>query len=317
MKTFWFEFAALIWAMWRYCFANRGLVPFVGSFAKVFEPKQRALIAWNGKEEILVLSTDLRASTPTQVLEVMPLPSEPKVEKGDPQVFQRLWSSYQLKLWSKRHPPSKGVEHLRGDDAMLGMAMPPAGQLVFHERIGAHDISVAQALRKEGFIAWVEDYLRKAGVENPDLSPEMEAIIGRYIARGYNWFVFDAVELGTDLRTNDPIQYSFPTDRLYYPLEVTSTGEGETEIELMVLTHEPLRYFPEMPHYRVRLDDEVVDISLYELRLLDKELGRLMRKKSKLRIWKIKGNLAMFRQDLIATNELPAWRRALQAAVEK
>jgi len=41
------------------------------------------MIAWNGKEEILLLTTDLKASEPTRVLEVIPLPSEPLVKKGD------------------------------------------------------------------------------------------------------------------------------------------------------------------------------------------------------------------------------------------
>lgn len=57
-------------------FADRGLIPFIPG-VQIFEPNQRAMIAWNGSEEILLLSTDLRASQATQVLEVLPLPSEP------------------------------------------------------------------------------------------------------------------------------------------------------------------------------------------------------------------------------------------------
>ena len=316
MRAFWFELAALGWALGRSALSNRGLIPFGGPAIKVFEPKQRALIAWNGEEEMLVLSTDLRASQPTQVLEVMPLPAEPKVEKGHPRVFQRLWYAYQAKLAGSRYPESKGAGLTR-DMGMLGGDLPPAGQVTFHERIGAHDISVTQALRKEGFIEWVESYLRQAGVEKPDLSPEMEAIIGRYIARGYAWFVFDAVSLGTELRSNDALRYVFPSTRLFYPLEITSTGEGDTEIELMVLTPEPLKYFPELPHYRIKLDAEIVEISRYELEMISKDLGQLMKGASRFRLWKISGNLAAFRQDLIATNDLPVWRRVLQGAADK
>jgi hypothetical protein len=40
--------------------ADRGAIPFQPEVT-IFEPTQRALIAWNGEEEILILSTDLRA----------------------------------------------------------------------------------------------------------------------------------------------------------------------------------------------------------------------------------------------------------------
>ena len=62
--------------------ADRGSIPFKEG-VKIFEPNQRALLAWNGEEEILLLSTDLVASESTMVLEVLPLPSEPEVKKGD------------------------------------------------------------------------------------------------------------------------------------------------------------------------------------------------------------------------------------------
>ena len=50
--------------------ADRGSIPFK-PHVQIFEPTQRAMIAWDGREEILVLSTDLRASEPTKVLEVI------------------------------------------------------------------------------------------------------------------------------------------------------------------------------------------------------------------------------------------------------
>ena len=54
----------------------------------VFEPKQRAIILWNGDEEILLLSTDQRATQKSAVLEVIPLPAEPKVRLGSFKTFE-------------------------------------------------------------------------------------------------------------------------------------------------------------------------------------------------------------------------------------
>jgi|GEM_PF-3814427 hypothetical protein len=47
------------------------------------------MIAWNGLEEILLLSTDMRASETARVLEVLPLPSEPKAKKGGVEALRR------------------------------------------------------------------------------------------------------------------------------------------------------------------------------------------------------------------------------------
>jgi hypothetical protein len=42
--------------------------------AKVFMPRQRALLAWNGEEEILLLSIEMQAAPPAPALVVLPLP---------------------------------------------------------------------------------------------------------------------------------------------------------------------------------------------------------------------------------------------------
>ena len=75
-------------------FADRGSIPWgnwnAQDMPEIFEPAQNAIIAWNGKEQILLLSTDLKASKPTKVLEVLPLPSEPVVTRGDAATFSKI-----------------------------------------------------------------------------------------------------------------------------------------------------------------------------------------------------------------------------------
>ena len=56
---------------------------------QILEPSQKAIISWNGKKEILILSTDLFASSDTKVLEVMPFPAEPKVCEGNMEAFEK------------------------------------------------------------------------------------------------------------------------------------------------------------------------------------------------------------------------------------
>jgi hypothetical protein len=274
--------------------ADRGSIPYKPG-VQVFEPNQRAMIAWDGREEILLLSTDLRASEPTKVLEVIPLPAEPKVSKGDVEVFRKATRLINQKL----APPAMGglgVGQGRGGGRQL------AGEVTFHKKIGPHDISVTRVLDPPGFLRWVEDYLRKAGVNNPTVPPPLSQAIAEYLSDDYKWFVFDVVELGEETVTNDAIQYRFASDCVYYPLRITRAEEGQTSISLLILTPQLLSRFPGLPVERVQLSHEPVTITSGELRELSEDMDALLghRPDMNLRIWQIDGRLSEFRQDLIA-----------------
>ncbi len=278
-------------------YADRGSIPFEER-VQIFEPVQRALIAWNGTEEILLLSTDLRASAPTKVLEVIPLPSEPKVKEGDLQSFKRaiaIINSRQKQRARSGRLSTKGL----GD---AEEPPPPAGEVTFHEKIGAHDISVTHVLNGAGFIEWVETYLKKQGVENPKIPDPLKTVVEEYLKEGYKWFVFDVVELSDKTRTNDAIQYRFKTKALYYPLKITRTESGKTDVELLILTTRLLSRFPGLPKERVTLAHTPVTLTQKELQTINKDMSELLGRTHgmKLRIWKISGVLSEFKKDLVA-----------------
>lgn len=275
-------------------YADRGSIPFRPD-VKIFEPIQRAMIAWNGQEEILLLSTDLRASDSSKVLEVIPLPSEPIVKKGDVEIFKKATALINRKLREHyaRTPGKVKAEEMR---------KPPAGEITFHKKIGAHDISVTHVLNNIDFIQWVEKYLKDAGVENPIIPEAMKTVINEYLEEGFTWFVFDVVELDKNPKTNEAIQYRFKTDFLFYPVKITRTEEGYTSIELLVLTSRLLSKFTGIPIEQVELRHEPVSISSEELRSLSEDMDELLghREDMKLRIWQIRGKLSTFKEDLIA-----------------
>lgn len=275
--------------------ADRGSIPFEPD-VQIFEPTQRAMIAWNGEEEILLLSTDLRASRPTKVLEVIPLPSEPTVKKGDVEVFRKANDLINRKLRERR---ALGGGRSKGE---ADAAAPPAGEVTFFKKIGPHSISVTHVLEGTGFVKWVERYLRKSGVDNPTIPEALKGVVAEYIKEGFTWFVFDVVALETRPRTNDAIQYRFATDRIFYPLKITRTEVGDTVIRLLVLTPRLLRRFPALPASRIRLLHEPVSLTSAELRSLSEDMDDLLghREHTKLRIWEIRGRLSAFHEDLIA-----------------
>lgn len=275
--------------------ADMGSIPFE-AHVQIFEPKQRAIIAWNGTEEILLLSTDLRASAPTKVLEVIPLPSEPTVTEGDLQAFERAVAIINDRQW--RYAGGGGF----GAESETGAA--PAGEVTFHEKIGAHDISVTRVLNSDGFTGWVENYLKKQGVENPEIPGPMKTVVKEYLRAGFTWFVFDVVEVGDTVKTKDAIQYRFKTRSLYYPLKITRTEHGKTEIELLVITPRLLTKFPGHPTKRITLPHKPVALTRRELWSISKDMFELLglgeREGMVLRIWKISGILSEFKKDLIA-----------------
>ena len=274
--------------------ADMGSIVFVRN-AEVFEPSQKAFIAWNGKEEILVLSTDLRASKKTKILEVMPLPSKPEVKKSDVAIFEKA-----VKIINDR----KGgyVELSLGAGARTGRDSPPA-RVVFQEKIGAHDVSVLEVLSTRGFVEWTERYLKELDAEAPTIPRPLRNVIGEYLKDKFTWFVFDVVELTKEIKTKEAIQFRFKSDYLYYPLRITKTEKGDTTVSLLILTKNLLSSEFNVgisvknirrPHVPVWLDED-------ELKDLNQEMYELLGKpkNSRLRIWQLKGKLSSFKRDIL------------------
>lgn len=259
---------------------------------QIFEPNQRAMIAWNGVEEILLLSTDLSASDSTMVIEVLPLPSEPEVKKGDLETFRKA-----VNLINRKMAAAK-----KNGGRLSTEAIPPPGEVTFHEKIGAHDISVVHLLDINGFVDWVRDYLKSIAIEKDVISDEMKILLEDYIDDDFNWFVFDVVTLKKEPVTNEPIQYRFKTKSLFYPLKITRTVKGNTSIELLILTPKLLRKFPGLSIKNIQLEHQPITITNDELRALNEDMYKLLGQEleMKLRIWKIEAEAKFFNKDLFA-----------------
>ncbi|MBU0516233.1 MAG: DUF2330 domain-containing protein [Proteobacteria bacterium] len=276
--------------------ADRGSIPF-RPHVKIFEPNQRAIIAWNGYEQILILSTDLHASAPTKVLEILPLPSKPQVTKSSIAVFHRLTDLINARLRPIRFRGGPGRSAMK--------PQAPAARVVFHKKIGAHDIRVFQVLDGRRFVRWVSRYLRSQGVKNVVIPGPLRRVVNEYLADGFRWFVFDVVSLGRRPRTNDAIQYRFATRRLYYPMRITRTESGWTTVDLIVLTPRPLRRFPGISIRKVQLRHRLIEIAPENLTRVSRDLAGFFgtgrdNPNLVIRIWRIRGKLSAFDHDLIA-----------------
>ncbi len=278
--------------------ADRGGIPFEPRVT-LFEPNQRALLAWNEDEELLILTTDLRASKRTQVLEVMPFPSEPTVTNADVAVFTRAVNLINSKVYLYRRYGGRGIQ--TAGAASASDATPPA-EITFHQKIGAHDVSVAHVLSGEGFVEWVNAYLKRASVTNPAIPAPLRQVVQEYLDDGFRWFAFDVVSVENEFRTTEALQYRFKTDWLYYPVKISKANQGRTAIELLVLSPKLVGTFKGIPRRQITLEHTPVDLNPAEVWSLDKAIGAFLQPdhNTKLRIWRVNGSFKDLDRDIIA-----------------
>jgi hypothetical protein len=109
--------------------------------------------------------------------------------------------------------------------------------IIFHERIGAHEITVFKANNTSEFIGWVDEFLRLSGLEHEaTYSEQLLELVEDYLARGFQYFVFDLIDVSAETGSVEPIAYEFATSFLYYPLKVSSIAQGEVAITIFLLT---------------------------------------------------------------------------------
>jgi hypothetical protein len=282
--------------------ADMGAIPVVVN-VDVFEPNQRAFIAWNGQEEILILSTDLQASEPTKVLEVIPMPSEPKVKAGDTKVFEKA-----VNLLNEKLPKRQDILLPAGvgEDAKEAK-VPPVAEITFHKKIGATDISVVHVLSKKGFIEWVETYLKGQNVQNPTIPEIMKTTVQEYLDDGYGWFAFNVVSLDKAVKSKEAVQYRFKTDSLFYPMRISRTDKGDTNVSLIILTNAAFDNLAVtgIPEGKLKVAYSLVTASDSELEKISPDCYLLLGKplQAKLRVWETQGKLASFNEDIVAGRE--------------
>jgi Uncharacterized protein conserved in bacteria (DUF2330) len=244
---------------------------------KFFEPNQNAIIAFDGDEEILYLSTNLRAERSAKVLEVLPLPSQPKVTEGDIKTLHDTVAVLNSKF---EHDAS-------GDDGSSSRGMfakalhknlpAPAAVIVKHEQLGAHDVNVVEVLDPARFVKWTEANLTKLGSTSPSVPEWMMAKIGDYTARGFHWFAFDVVDLSPKPTTISPLRYRFATKKLFYPLQITKVS-GPSAVKLIVLTSHPVRSIDPIIGAKINKVTQSFPLHKAELEQIDPEMNKLLDK---------------------------------------
>ena len=202
-------------------FADEGFIPLGKIDISIYEPGQRAVILWNGKKEVLIISTDIKASENTKVLTILPLPAEPKISKGDFKIFE------EIERFIRMRSPYRGKKK-NGDEERV--------KILYFKKLGAHNITVTHADHPNELIEWIRQFVKKQGIEDFKYSADFESIKKGYFLREKKYFGFDVIEVGDKEKTREPIIYEFESSSLYYPLEISSLNKGVSEITLYCFT---------------------------------------------------------------------------------
>ncbi len=257
--------------------------------ALVSEDRQQAVISWNGKQQILILTTNEKLLTKhgTAVLHFMPLPGKVKdIYRADKDTFNKAKKLVRDKL------RLEGV----------------AGLGIFMEKtIGAHNIFVWRIDDPKEFEGRVQRYVLKRFGKGAraHLTPRMLKVMGSYYKRGFRYFAFDMVLMGTSNTTKEAIGYHFESGGAYYPLVISSAAAtGRTLVDMVVFSKgelTPVRKVEGAKRMRV-LGNRSVPISYAELAGVDRRMAGLFERGAVLRgrIIQIEGNLQDFKTDFAA-----------------
>lgn len=267
--------------------AAKGIVAAKGVFR---EPEQYGLVAWNGKQELLILSTGEQALTggeKTMMLSFMPLPGKCRdIKEAKTEVIDAAHKLVYSKLGTSR---GKGVELTR--------------------KFGPHNIFVWKVDDRDEFINRVQAYIQSkfGGRAVALFTPDTAKVLDQYLDDGYKYFAFDLVDMSNEKPSEKrAIAYYFDTKYLYYPLRVSqSGGTDKTAIRLAVFTKSDGQFaFHGLDPDRVTVvGDRTVKATNAELKGIDPMLAKLFGSSDAVaRIWRLDGQLDEFEKDLIVAN---------------
>ena len=182
------------------------------------ESAQNAIVAWNGEEEIIILSVDVKSNATATALRILPLPSDPiEIKEGSFDSFEKLVAIMNRK-----------IDVVREEFQMLGKGAeaPAAGvEITFHEKIGAHDVTVVKVNDADYFIGWIKDFATGKGLEAKQISEGFKKGVENYLKRDLKYFVFDIIEPKEGEESINPLIYRFESDYLYYPMLISGISE--------------------------------------------------------------------------------------------
>jgi hypothetical protein len=212
------SFSLALFFLSNLAFADR--ISFVENPEEVmYEPHQRAIVAWNGSVEKLVLSTTLSQPNPGVRVEFLPLPSSTlQINLYDAKVFERLSA-----LAAKKGVDLRAFDEKSATSSLLG------------------EPNVQHFDTTDELLNFLADQCNT-------VDTRVINVIDDYMRRNNHDFIVDDVYVTSEAQNFPLIAQEFKSPRLYYPLQDSSVNQtGNTTIDLLVISPKPVT-FSEIDH---------------------------------------------------------------------
>lgn len=192
------------------CLAYGGIITIPqNNDAVVRKHAEAAIIAWNGEEEVLIVSSVLSSTSPTTAIEIMPLPCKPEtVEIGDANAFKQAGklvinkTGYETGLFGT-DPVQTGL--LREYLNPLFQDAPDIGYCSF-EADNLYD-----------FYNMLNIILSQHNLDNIKPAEYLNNEINGNFKEGITNFVVDIIQLDQFRRKTPVLIYKFKSKKTYYP----------------------------------------------------------------------------------------------------
>lgn len=216
-------------------FADGKVVPprdYVGSLE---EKAQEAMIVFHGSEkaggatEELILKIRVEGDA-ERFAWVIPFPSEPKIAKEDPRLFQELFEYVE---WRNRRPTKSKSE----GNAAVGSARPAADDkpvdVLSRQVVGEFDVAVVRENVRGGLNPW----LKEEGFQTLE---DADDVLEFYRDKKY---VFACIKVSSQALGSQPsveshpLRFTFSTggrDGIYFPMKMTSLQTEPFDVNLYV-----------------------------------------------------------------------------------
>jgi hypothetical protein len=270
----------------------------------VNQTDQNAIIAWNGQEEVLILSTNWEKPTSSQsitLLKVVPLPAEPsEIKEGETEIFDKL-----VKILNEKISAMQTTGGGKGYELNV-LGATPSVEIILQKIIGAHDVTVVKVNKEEDFSKWIDDFTTTKKLDKKQVSEEFKNGLLNYLKRNINYFVFDIANLSEAKTTVKPLIYKFKSNYFYFPMLVSGISEisdSQTKVNLFLIFNESLKLPRQIWHgsYNYWVNDDGVDIKLNndELKSVSEDLAFLFNANIIVRRFEVSGKLSEINKDLM------------------
>lgn len=205
------------------------------------EPSQKAIIVYDAGHEDMVLQVKYEGPM-DKFGWLIPVPNLPTVQDGSMECFYELSQLTQRRLLEAQ-PSFRGIYGSLGADPVAAQVKPPV-TVIETKTIGAYEIAVLSTKDAGALEKWLSD-------NQFYLPPDKSDVIDDYIKQQF-YFVAVKINLGQwfpDLLSTagqlaagdlNPLQISFASSRCIFPLKISSINNTPSEVQLYVLSPEPL-----------------------------------------------------------------------------